>query len=258
VAGGLSVKSVASPPAHGAPSAARHRLVAAGAALAVMIAGGGLFWGSTLREWRAFLGVVHPSVAPEAAPAEGQTVQVRLAFLGADGRTLEEEPRELTLTPSPPGAARAILEALRAGSRQGRRGVLSRETQVRHVFVDTRGVAYVDLSAEFLRPAGGGTAEPANPAPGAAQGQAAGGEARTPAAPGGAAVPAKAPGEGEVRPPVVLAAQAVAATLGMSLPEIAQVQILVEGREVPVVTEEADLRRPLPASLPMHPPAASQ
>ncbi len=252
------MKSVASPHAHEAPPAGRHRLVAAGAALAVTVAGGGLFWGSTLREWRAFLGVVRPSVAPEAAPAEAQTVQVRLAFLAADGRTLEEEPRELTLKPSAPGAARAILEALREGSRQGRGAVLPQATQVRHVFVDTHGVAYVDLSGEVLRPAGSGTAEPANPAAGAAPGPAAGAEGRMPAAPGGATVPAKAPAEEEVRPPVVLAAQAIAATLGMSLPEIAQVQILVEGREVPVVTEEADLRRPLPASLPIHPPAASQ
>lgn len=252
------MKSVASPHAHEAPPAGPHRLVAAGAALAVMVAGGGLFWGSTLREWRAFLGVVRPSVVPEAGPAEAQTVQVRLAFLAADGRTLEEESRELTLKPSAPGAARAILDALRAGSRQGRGAVLPQAAQVRHVFVDTHGVAYVDLSGEVLRPAGSGTAEPANPAAGAAPGPAAGAEGRTPAAPGGATVPAKAPAEEEGRPPVVLAAQAIAATLGMSLPEIAQVQILVEGREVPVVTGEADLGRPLPASLPIHPPAASQ
>jgi hypothetical protein len=136
--------------------------------------------------------------------------------------------------------------------------VLPPAAQVRHVFVDARGLAYVDLSAEFLRPAGPSAADPARPAGGATPGPAAGAEGRAPAAPEGAAAPAKAPGEEEARPPVGLAAQAIAATLGMSLPEIAQVQILVEGREVSVVTEEVDLGRPLPASLTIRPPATSQ
>jgi hypothetical protein len=252
------VKKPLSPSARGSSPAGRHRLVAAGAALAVVFAGGGLLWGPALREWRAFLRGARSPAAPEAAQAEGESVQVRLAFLGADGRTLEVEPRELTLKPHAPDAARAILEALRAGSRQGRGAVLPPTTQVRHVFVDTRGVAYVDLSAEVLGPAGPGTAEPAGPGKGATPGSpTAGAEGRAPAAPEGPAAPARAPGEEEGRPSIVLAAQAIAATLGMSLPEIAEVQILVEGREVPVVTEGLDLRHPLPASPPIQSPASS-
>ncbi|HEY7678294.1 MAG TPA: GerMN domain-containing protein [Candidatus Methylomirabilis sp.] len=252
------MKGILSAPTPSAPPALRHGLVGVGAALAVVLAGGGLLWGSAVREGLALLRGARPPAAPDAAPAEVQTVQVRLAFLGADGRTLEEEPRELTLNLSAPGAARAILEALRAGSHQGRGAVLAPAVQVRHIFVDTRGVAYVDLSAEVLRPAGPRPAEPVGPGGGAAPGASAGGaEGRTPATPEGAAPVAKAPGEEEARPSVVLVAQAIAATLGMSLPEIAQVQILVEGHEVPVVTEKVDLRRPLPASLPIHSPGPS-
>ncbi len=225
----------------------RHGLVAICAALAVVLGGGALLWGSAFREWWAFLGEGRSRAGPHAALAEAQSVQVRLAFLAPDGRTLEGEPRELTLKPSAPAAARVILEALRAGSGQGRGAVLPAAVQVRHVFVDKRGVAYVDLSPELLRPSA--------PAQGAGTGERKLGAGEpSVAAPGGWAGGKKMSGEADAWHPVVLAAQAVAATLGMSLPEIAQVQILVEGREVPLVADEVDLRRPLPASLPLRSP----
>ena len=212
----------------------RHRLVAAGAALGVVLGMGTLLWGPAVRERWALLDDAQSPGGPEAAPAEARSETVRLAFLGPDGRTLEEEPRELTLQSSAPAAARAILEALRTGSRQGRRAVLPPAVQVRHVFVDKRGVAYVDLSPEVLQPSG---------APGGSAG-----------APPGGAEGAQRPGEAEAWHPIVLAAEAIAATLGMNIQEIAQVQVLVEGREVPLVTDGVDLRRPLPASLPIRPP----
>jgi hypothetical protein len=84
---------------------------------------------------------------------------------------------------------------------------------VGQVFVDKRGVAYVGLSGDFL---GAGSMADAGL-------------------------------------PVVRAGQAVAASLGMSLPEIAQVQILVGGREVPLMASGVNLRHPLPAALPSHP-----
>lgn len=212
------------------------------------LGGGALLWGSAVRELGGLLMGARSPVSPEAAPAETQSVQVRLAFLGPDGRTLEEEPRELTLKPSAPAAARAILEALRAGSRQGRGAVLPPAVQVRHVFVDKRGVAYVDLSPEILGPAV--PAEPTGAPEGAATGSRKPAAAPPPPAGEGAGIAGEKPGEAAAWRSVVLAAQAMAATLGMNLPEIAQVQILVEGREVPVVTDGVDLRRLLPASPP--------
>ncbi len=214
----------------------RHRLLAAGAALGIVLAGGTLLWGPTVRERWARLDDARSPGGPEAPPAEARSETVRLAFLAPDGRTLEEEPRELTLQPSAAAAARAILEALRTGSRQGRGASLPPVVQVRHVFVDKRGVAYVDLSPELLQ------------APGAPESS---GE------PPDAAAGARRPSAAEAWHPIVLAAQAIAATLGMNLQEIAQVQILVEGREVPLVTDGVDLRRPLPASLPIRAPGTS-
>ncbi len=215
----------------------RHRLVAAGAALGVVLGGGILLWGPTVRERWALLGDARSPGGREAAPAEARSETVRLAFRAPDGRTLEEEPRELTLQASAPMAARAILEALRTGSRQGRGASLPPVVQVRHVFVDKRGVAYVDLSPELLQ---------------------ASGAAESSGAPPDGAAGARRPGEAELWHPIVLAAQAIAATLGMNLQEIAQVQILVEGREVPLVADGVDLRRPLPASLPIRPPGTLQ
>ncbi len=224
-------------PARVSVPAGRHRLVAAGAALGVVLGMGTLLWGPAVRERWVLLDDARPPGGPEATPAEARSETVRLAFLAPDGRTLEEEPRELTLQSSAPAAARAILEALRTGSRQGRGAVLPPPVQVRHVFVDKRGVAYVDLSPELLQPSG---------APGGS------------AAPPGRADGGLRPGEAETWHPIVLAAQAIAATLGMNLQEIAQVQVLVEGREVPLVTDGVDLRRPLPASLPIRPPGTPQ
>ena len=190
------------------------RLSAAVAALLVVLGGITLFWWPSFREWWPLMEEARTSGGGDGAPAEARSETARLAFLGPDGRTLEQETREVMLRPSLVAAARGIIEELQAGSRQGRGAVLPPGARVRQVFVDKRGVAYVDMSPEVR-------------------------------------------GDSVVADPwalVVRAALAVAASLGMSLPEIAQVQILVDGREVPVVVDGMDLRRPLPASLPIRPP----
>jgi hypothetical protein len=179
--------------------------------MAVVLGGGSLLWGGALREYFSFLEDGRPASGLHTPAPEGRTGQVRLAFLSPDGHYLETETREVQLRPSVAAAARLVLEELRAGSRLGRGSVLPAGMGVSQVFVDQRGVAYVDLSGEFFA---AGT-------------------------------------EGDPWPAGVRAAQAIAASLGMSLPEIARVQILVEGREVPVVVSGVDLRRPLPASLPL-------
>ena len=189
------------------------RLVAALAAAAVVLGGGILLWGETLWESWSVLEKSRLHPASQLPPAEWRAEQIRLAFLAPDGRTLEEETREVVLQSSVSAAARTVLEELRAGSRQGRGAVLPLAVRVGQVFVDQRGVAYVGLSGEFLE--AGSVADAALP--------------------------------------VVRAGQAVAASLGMSLPEIAQVQILVGGREVPLTANGVDLRHPLPAALPSRP-----
>ena len=120
------------------------------AATAMVLVGAGVF------AWRA-LGARWPpgdearSTARADAPDQAtRTELVHMAFLGPDGRTLEEETREVALRRSTGAAAVAILEELRGGSRQGRGAVLPKAVQVRHVFVDGRGVAYVDLSGHVL------------------------------------------------------------------------------------------------------------
>ncbi len=191
-----------------------HRVVTCLAAAAVVLGGGSLLWGGALREYAFLLEDGRPRPGPPLPAPEGRTGQARLAFLAAAGRNLETETREVQLGPSVAAAARVILEELRAGSRLGRGPVLPPGMRVSQVFVDQRGVAYVDLSGEFFAAAF----------------------------------------EGDPWPAVVRAAHAIAASLGMSLPEIAQVRILVEGREVPVLVDGVDLRRPLPASLPLRAP----
>lgn len=232
----MNAASVPSPPASAPP---RHPLISAGAGLVAILVGGSLLWGPAVYEWWALFSEARSPAGQEPARAKGQTALVRLAFLAPDGRSLVEESRELRVPRSTPAAARAILEALRAGSRQGRGTALPPTVQVRRVFADIRGVAYVDLSSEVLRP-GGSAAPPSEPA-----------SAKPPAPAGSTGGAGNTSGQAADWHPVVLAAQAVAATLGMSLPEIAQVQILVEGREVPLVAGGVDLRRPLPASLPI-------
>lgn len=189
------------------------RLAVACAALAVALGGAAIVFWPDLRERWASVEDMRAPAGADGAPAEARSETVRLAFLAADGQTLEEETRDVMLRRSVVAAARAIIEELVAGSRQGRGAVLPAGTRVRQVFVDKRGVAYVDLSGEVF--AAAAAADPWTPA--------------------------------------VRAALAVAASLGMSLPEIAQVQILVDGHEVPVVAGEMDLRHPLPAALPMRP-----
>ncbi len=190
-----------------------HRLAAAGAALAVVLGGVAVFWWPELRDRLALSEEVRAAAGGDGSPGEGRSEMVRLAFLAPDGRTLEEETREVLLRPSPPAAARGVLEELQAGSRQGRGPVFPPGARVRQVFVDKRGVAYVDLSPEVLGD----------------------------------------PGAADPWATVVRAALAVAASVGMSIPEIAQVQVLVDGREIPVVADGVDLRRPLPAALPAPP-----
>ena len=195
-----------------------HRLVPYLAATAVVLGGGILLWGHALRDWWSLLEDARLQPGPQMPPAEGRSEQIRLAFLAPDGRSLEEETREGVLRASVSAAARTVLEELRAGSRHGRGAVLPPGVRVGQVFVDKRGVAYVDLSGELL---------------------------------------GDAP-EADARLPVVRAGQAIAASLGMSLPEIAQVHILLGGREVPLVANGVDLRHPLPAALPPRPLDLSQ
>ena len=189
------------------------RLAAAGAALAVVLGAATVFWWPALRDRLALSEDVRAPAGADGPAGEARSETARLAFLAPDGRTLEEETREVMLRLSPAAAARGILEEVLAGSRQGRGAVLPPGARVRQVFVDKRGVAYVDLSPEAL-------GDPRGDDPWA---------------------------------PVVRAALAVAASLGMSIPEIAQVQVLVDGREIPVVADGVDLRRPMPAALPPRP-----
>jgi spore germination protein GerM len=91
-----------------------------------------------------------PSAPPAgvAGPEAGRRINVRLYFEAPDRDGLLPEEREVAFSSDLARQLRTVVEELARGSTTGLLPTLPAGTRVLEVFVQARGVAYVDLSAE--------------------------------------------------------------------------------------------------------------
>jgi spore germination protein GerM len=94
---------------------------------------------------------------PEAAPAVGKQINVKLFFQAVDRPGLVIEERAVALAPDLSQQVRTVVEELARGSRIGLQSTLPADTRVLEAFVTSRGVAYVDLSKEVAQGHPGGS-----------------------------------------------------------------------------------------------------
>ncbi len=116
----------------------------------------------TAPRWSAFLRTPAASLEPEEASGEptpapgdeaagggaGRRINVRLYFEAPDRPGLLPEEREVAFSAELAQQLRTVVEELAKGSTTGLLPTLAPGTRVLEVFVEARGVAYVDLSAE--------------------------------------------------------------------------------------------------------------
>jgi sporulation and spore germination protein len=89
-----------------------------------------------------------PAHEDEAAGPVERTINVKLFFQAADRPGLVMEEREVPFSSDLAAQLRSVVEELIHGSRAGLTASLPPETKVLEVFVNERGVAYVDLSKD--------------------------------------------------------------------------------------------------------------
>lgn len=99
-----------------------------------------------------------PRAARDAASA-GRRISVRLYFEAPDRQGLLPEEREVAFSPDLAVQLRTVVEELARGSATGLLATLPPGTKILEVFVQARGVAFVDLSAEAAELVGGSTGE---------------------------------------------------------------------------------------------------
>jgi spore germination protein GerM len=121
-------------------------------------------WAALLRAPAASLEVEEPaaeetrSPAAEDLPAEaGRRIRVRLYFEAPDREGLLPEEREVAFSADLARQLRTVVEELAKGSTTGLVSTLPEGTRVLEVFVQARGVAWVDLSSEATSGLPGGS-----------------------------------------------------------------------------------------------------
>jgi spore germination protein GerM len=90
----------------------------------------------------------NPPPAEPEAPEVARRISVRLYFEAPDREGLLPEEREVAFTSDLAQQLRTVVEELAKGSTTGLLPTLPAGTRVLEVFVQARGVAYVDLSSE--------------------------------------------------------------------------------------------------------------
>jgi len=125
----------------------------------------------TAPRWAALLRTPATSVETEEPPAEesapasaedaeagaGRRINVRLYFEAPDREGLLPEEREVAFSSDLAQQLRTVVEELAKGSTTGLLATLPAGTRVLEVFVQARGVAYVDLSSEAVSGLPGGS-----------------------------------------------------------------------------------------------------
>jgi spore germination protein GerM len=121
-------------------------------------------WAALLRSPAAAVEAEEPAGEETPAAAEnpashGRRISVRLYFEAPDREGLLPEEREVAFSPDLAQQLRAVVEELAKGSGTGLLPTLPPGTRVLEVFVQARGVACVDLSAEATALPGGSRTE---------------------------------------------------------------------------------------------------
>jgi spore germination protein GerM len=98
-----------------------------------------------------------PAPAEGGEPGAGRRINVRLYFEAPDREGLLPEEREVAFSPDLAQQLRTVVEELAKGSTTGLLATLPAGTRVLEVFVQARGVAYVDLSSEAASGLPGGS-----------------------------------------------------------------------------------------------------
>ena len=125
----------------------------------------------TAPRWAALLRTPAASVETEEPPAEeatparteggevgaGRRINVRLYFEAPDREGLLPEEREVAFSSDLAQQLRTVIEEMAKGSTTGLLPTLPAGTRVLEVFVQARGVAYVDLSSEAASGLPGGS-----------------------------------------------------------------------------------------------------
>ena len=98
-----------------------------------------------------------PPAAEGPASGKGRRISVRLYFEAPDREGLLPEEREVAFSADLPRQLRTVVEELAKGSTTGLVSTLPAGTRVLEVFVQARGVAWVDLSSEATSNLPGGS-----------------------------------------------------------------------------------------------------
>jgi spore germination protein GerM len=98
-----------------------------------------------------------PAAAEGPASGAGRRISVRLYFEAPDREGLLPEEREVAFSADLPRQLRTVVEELAKGSTTGLVATLPPGTRVLEVFVQARGVAWVDLSSEAASGLPGGS-----------------------------------------------------------------------------------------------------
>ena len=121
-------------------------------------------WAALLRAPAASLEVEEPASEETALPAAeglaagaGRRIRVRLYFEAPDREGLLPEEREVAFSADLARQLRTVVEELAKGSTSGLVPTLPAGTRVLEVFVQARGVAWVDLSSEAASGLPGGS-----------------------------------------------------------------------------------------------------
>ena len=121
-------------------------------------------WAALLRAPAASLEVEEPASEETALPAAeglaagaGRRISVRLYFEAPDREGLLAEEREVAFSADLARQLRTVVEELAKGSTSGLVPTLPAGTRVLEVFVQARGVAWVDLSSEAASGLPGGS-----------------------------------------------------------------------------------------------------
>ena len=120
--------------------------------LAVALASGGVIAGIAWEVWPRTLdlSLLRPrSLSSASAPAAVEHVRVRLFFPQETKATLVEEERDVPRRSVLADSVRVVLGELTRGGGVGTAPVLPSDVEVRHVYLDTFGILYLDFGARL-------------------------------------------------------------------------------------------------------------
>ena len=98
-------------------------------------------------------------VRPPPVPVTGDTrkISATLFYVANNGRALEPVAQEVLFSASTAGQARQIIEALLGPAPDGRASAIPSGTELRALYLTTRGEAFVDVSGEIISGHPGGS-----------------------------------------------------------------------------------------------------